>query len=273
MTKTAAKYNKQVLRVNRELKLVKLSLMKVSTVGQRELRPEWVEYLIVNFDLDKLGTPEVSHRDGVFYIMDGQHRIAALKRWLEEGWEDQHVQCWVAEGLTEEQEAEYFLGLNDRKGIESFQKFKVSVQAGREAETEISHILKEEGLRATPQQIPGAVGAVGTLLKVYRRNGPGTLQRALHLAKEAYGSAGMISTVLDGFGLLCHRYNGVLDQQSAVRALAGAHGGVNGLLNSAEMLRQKTGSSKAQCVAASAVTLINRNRDGKKHRLTPWFKD
>src|SRR5581483_3839785 len=47
----------------------------------------------------------VSCRDGCYYIMDGRHRFEALKRWLGTGWEEQQIQCWVATGLTEKEEA------------------------------------------------------------------------------------------------------------------------------------------------------------------------
>lgn len=272
MTKTAQKYGKQVVRENKELKMVRLGLVRVSSACQREIRPAWVEELVANFDLDKIGTPEVSHRDGYFYVMDGQHRIEAIKRFLGEGWKEQHVQCWVSEGLTEEQEAETFLSLNNRKPVDVFQKFKVAVRANRSAENEIAWIVKEEGLTISQQAVEGSVGAVGTLLKVHKRNGPDTLRRALCLARDSFGDAGMRAVVLDGFGLLCHRYNGVLDEKSTAASLGKMNGGVSGLLGTAEQLRQKTGSSKAQCIAAAAVTVINRDRDNKK-KLQPWFKN
>lgn len=270
-SKTAQKYGKQIVRLNRTLRSVKISLMKVSPLCQRELKQHWVDELTANFDPVKLGTPEVSHREGYYYIMDGQHRIEAAKAYLG-NWEDQHLDCWVAEGLTEEEEAEVFLSLNDRKSVDVFQKFKVAVRAGRPAEVEISLIVKDESLTISTQTVPGAVRAVGTLLRVHRRNGPDTLRRALRLARDSYGDPGLDATIIDGFGLLCHRYNGVLDERSSVASLSRAHGGVNGLLGAAEQLRQKTGSAKTQCVAAAAVTIINRDRKSTK-KLQPWFKN
>jgi len=263
------KLTKQLIRANRELANVPFKLMKVSPLCQREVRQAWIDKLVVEFDIDKIGVPEVSARDGYFFIMDGQHRIEACKRWLVQ-WEDQHLQCWVAHGLSEEQEAEISLSLNDRVAVDSFQKFKVAVRANRQAETEIAQIVTDEKLTISTQKIPGAVSAVSTLLKVHKRNGPDSLRRSLRLARDSYGDAGMQALVLDGFGLLCHRYNGVLDERRSVDSLAAARGGVNGLLNQAEQLRIKTGSSKAQCIAAVAVIIINRDRHTKK--LQPWFK-
>lgn len=271
-SKTAEKFGKQVVRKNRELSFVQLSKMRISSLCQRELRQPWVDELVTNFDIDKLGNPEVSHRDGYYYIMDGQHRVEAVKAWLGKGWEDQHIQCWVAEGLSETDEAEIFLSLNKRLNVDSFEKFKVAVRAGRHDECAIYKIVESEKLVVSKQQVPGAVRAVGTLQKVYRRNGPEVLRRSLRIARDAYGDPGLDSQVLDGFGLLCHRYNGILDEKSSIQSLSNAHGGVNGLLGMAEQLRQKTGNSKSHCVAASAVVIINRNRKGGMKKLPDWWK-
>lgn len=263
--------DKQVTR-NRVLKWVRLGQIRVNQEVQRELRVAHVEHLLANFDPDQLGTPELSFRNGFYYVMDGQHRIEALKRWLGDEWEDQCVECWVASGLDEKQEAEEFLRLNDKLNVNAFQKFKVAVRAGRPTETDIDKIVRGEGLCVSQQQVPGAIRAVGTLKKVFTRDGEGCLARALRIASGAYGDAGLEAPIIDGFGLLCGRYNGELKDGEASKALAAALGGVNGLVNSAEMLRQKTGNVKSQCVAATAVELINRKRR-RNEKLASWWRE
>src|SRR6266511_3200373 len=86
----------------------------------------------------------------------------------------------------------------------------------------------------------------------------------------AVGDAGLESIVIDGLALLCHRYNGELDDARLVARLSGAHAGVNGLLNKAEVLRNQTGNPKGHCVAAAAVEIYNGGRGGKK--LPSWWK-
>lgn len=82
------------------LRWVPISLMRTSPVAQRELNQSRVDYIAANFDPEDLGTPTVSHRDGHFYVIDGQHRVEALKQI---GWGDQQIQCWSYDGLNEEQ--------------------------------------------------------------------------------------------------------------------------------------------------------------------------
>jgi hypothetical protein len=259
-------------RVERDARLrwVPLGKMRVSPLAQRELNFARVEHIARTMDLEQLGTPTVNERDGHFFIIDGQHRIEALREWLGEECDGQTVQCWTYVGLSEQEEAEKFLKLNDTLTVNAMAKFKVGVQAERTTETDIDRIVRSQGLCVTADKVEGGVRAVGTLRRVYDREGAGALARALGVIRDAYGSAGFEAPVIDGIGYLCGRYNGELDVPTAVTKLASTHGGVNGLLNKAETLRRQTGNSRGQCVAAAAVDLINRGKGGKK--LPSWWK-
>ena len=181
------------------------------------------------------------------------------------------MQCWCYAGLTEEEEAEIFLKLNDVLPVDTFSKFRVGIAAGRSTETEIDRVVRAQGLVVSADQIPGAIKAVAALRRVHARGGSPTLGRTLRIIRDAYGDAGMVGPVIEGIGLLCGRYDGLLDDTVTVERLSKMHGGVNGLLNQAEVLRQKTGNQKAQCVAAAAVNRINGVRGGKK--LPSWWAD
>lgn len=249
------------------LRWVPLEKMKVSPVAQRDLKQARVDHLAADFDLEQLGTPTVNERDGWFYIIDGHHRVEALRQI---GWGDQQIQCWTYTDLTDEQMADKFDRLNDVLTVTTFDKFRIRVTAGRDIETDIDRVVRSQGLVVSRDHVPGAIGAVGTLRKVYTRSDPATLGRALRLIRDAYGDAGFEAAVIDGFGHLCQRYNGDLNDDQAVLKLGNAHGGVGGLLNKAEILRRQTGNYKAHCVAAAAVEILNSGKGGKK--LPSWFK-
>lgn len=257
-------------RVEREarLKWVPIPKMKVSPVAQRELNQARVDRMAADPDLERLGTPTVNERDGNFYVIDGQHRIEMLRQI---GWGDQQVQCWTYAGLSEDEEAECFLKLNDVLAVHAFDKFRVGVTAGRDDETDIDRIVRAQGLCISRDEMPGAIGAVGTLRRVYKRADAKTLSRTLKIIKESYGDPGFTAPVIDGIGLLCQRYNGDLNEAEAIKRLAASNGGVNGLLGKAENLRRQTGNYKSHCVAAAAVEIINSGRGGKK--LPSWWKD
>ncbi len=251
------------------LRWVPLTQMRVNPLAQRELRPARVAKLAASFDLEQMGNPTVSARGAWYYIIDGQHRIEALKQWLGD-WTDQLVQCWMYEGLTEAQEAEVFLKLNDVLAVPAYARYQVSVQAGRPSEADVDRIVRALGLRIAPARADGGICAVATLRRVYARGGPAVLSKALRIIRDAYGEAGLDGPVIDGIGLLCQRYNGQLNEQRAIDRLTAAHGGVSGLVSRAGQLRQTTGTAMAHCVAAAAVELINRGRGSTK--LPDWWK-
>lgn len=256
-------------RLEREARLrwVPIPKMKVSPIAQRDVNQARVDRLAADFDLEQIGTPTVNLRDGHYYIIDGQHRIEALKAM---GWGDQQIQCWSYEGLTETEEAEKFLRINDVLAVHAYDKFTKGVAAGRDDETEIDRVVRANGCVVSRDDIPGAIQAVGTLRRVYKRSDSKTLGRTVRIVVSAYGDAGLTAPVIDGIGHLCARYNGDLNDASAIERLGHVNGGVNGLLNSAEIIRQKTGNQKGQCVAAAAVEIINRGKGGKK--LSSWWK-
>lgn len=258
-----------ITRIVREARLrwVPIAKMKVNPLAQRDINPARVDHLAADLNLEDLGTPTVNERDGHFYLIDGYHRVEALKQ---VGWGDQQIQCWTYVGLTEDQEADKFRKLNDTLTVTAFDRFKIGVTAGYPDETEIDRIVRAQGLVVSREKVPGAIGAVGALQSVFRSGAP-TLARTLRIIRDAYGDGGYDANVIKGIGMLCARYNGTLDDTVAVDRLAAAHGGVNGLLNKAGKLNFQTGESRPKCVAAAAVDTINGNRRGKK-ALPSWWK-
>lgn len=260
---------KKVERVAR-LQWIPLNRVKVNPAAQRDLVQARVDKLVAEFDPEQLGFPTVNFRDSHYWVVDGQHRIEALKVWLGDDWESQQVQCQTYEGMTEEEEAEVFLKVNDNLAVQAFAKFRVGVQAGRPDETEVDKVVRQCMLRVSQDKGDGAIGAVGTLMRLYRRSDSQTLARTLLIIRDAYGDPGLEAAVIDGLGLLATRYNGELDDARLVTRLKSAHGGVNALLGKAENLRKQTGNPRGHCVAAAAVEINNSGRGGKK--LPSWWR-
>jgi len=254
---------------------VPIERIRVSPLTQRDLRSHFVDYLASEFDPDELGYPVMSFRDGWYYVIDGQHRVAALRAM---GWNDQMIECEVREGLSEQEEAEMFLRRNDRLNVSPNDKFKVAVQAGRVPENEIARICFENGY-AVP--VAGSTGSNGdeatdithirclaALRRIWDENGSEGLDRVLKFINLAYGKE-PAGNIVAGFGLLMNRYGDALVDEEAARKLGSARGGARGLLQRAEGIRRATGRPKAQSVAAAAVDVINSGRGG--HRLPNWW--
>ena len=260
-------------RMKRRAKLEWVPFEKIRVrhgVSQREFRPAWANAIAKGFKIEKLGTPILNHVGGWFWIVDGQHRIEALKQWLGDS-KGQRVECMVYADLSEQEEADLFLGLNAVKAVRSFDKFTIALTAEREEETNIEAIVRLKHLKISEQKdTEGAISCVATLARVYRRCGADGLAQTLEIANEAFGDTGLEADIIDGLGLLSTRYNGQLDPKKAIRALGSVRGGVNTLRTRATRLRQQTGVQRAQCVAAAAVEIYNRGKGGRK--LASWWK-
>lgn len=239
--------------------------LRVSPVAQRDLRSAWVDQLAAEFDPVRIGKLLVNKRDGRYYIVDGQHRVAAMRQM---GWDDQSIECEITDGLTEAEEADLFLWRNKRLNVRPFDMFRVAVVAEREQETTIDKIVRRSGFTISDHGKVGTIGAVGALRKVYA-HGPDVLGRALNIIAGAFDGQPINGQVIEGVGLVCARYNGDLNDDHAKAKLSGLRTGVNGLIQRAALNRNKTGRPVSHCTAAAVVDVINAGKGGKK--LSSWW--
>lgn len=254
------------------IKKVPLGKMQTHSLhAQRETIAARLDYLLANFDLDMFGVPVLSEQsNGLFYILDGKHRTTALKNWIGKGWENEVVDCLVYKGLTEPEEAEIFLRLNDNLAVSAFDKFHIAVNAKRPDEVHINNIVLGAGLRVARDSSAGAIGAVTALRRVYERGGASVLAKTLRIIRDAYGDIGFESLIIEGIGYLCQRYDGALPEAAVVACLSSAKGSIVGLRGKAEVLHKQTANAKTQCIAAAAVEIINSQRKGNK--IPSWWK-
>ncbi len=268
MTTNPNGHSRRVERVAR-LQWVPLTLMRVSDRAQRDFNEAWANQLVAEFDPEQIGIFTVSKRAGFFWIIDGQHRKAVLEA---VGWGDQQVHSEVYDGLTEAEEADMFLRRNNRLTITAYAKFTIGVESGRPEECAINKIVRSQGLRVHNGKSTGSVMAVGTLRRIYHRDGASVLSRTLGVAWDTYRDSGLEATVLDGIGLLLHRYDGDLTDAHAAK-LKAAPGGVNALLSSADVLVRATARPRPQCIAAAAIEAINKPPRGRGFKkLAPWWQ-
>jgi hypothetical protein len=254
-----------------KLRWVPLNKMRTNPLAQRDLNNARVDKIASEMDLEQFGVPTVSLRDGIYYIVDGQHRIQAYIKWSGPDWEQQTLQCWVYEGLSADEEAEIFLKLNDILAVNAFSRFRVAVQAQRPIENDIVRVVEKQGLKISKDKVSGSIKAVGTLRRIYLRSGPDVLGRTLTIANDAYGDAGLQTQTMDGLSLFVARYDGTIDDADVVDRLQRARGALGALHTKASVLRERLGQPVAQCVAAAAVEIYNSRRGGT--RLPSWWKE
>lgn len=246
---------------------IRLGDMHVTPSAQRKYDRKRAERMADNFDLEALGYPVVNHRDGKWWIVDGQHRVGALRILGFE--DDQKIECEAYFGMTEAQEADLFLRRDDRKAVHPLDKFRIAVNAGWETECAINAVVSDLGLHIGYGA--NRIQAVGTVQRLYADGGPTTLGRTLLILREAYGPPGFTAAIIAGVGLVIRRYGTLINTERVVEALQKkVTNGAAGLDQTANATRKTTGFAKDQCVAAAVVKAINKTR-GKK--LADWWKD
>lgn len=251
------------------LQWVKLDDLHINPVAQREFKPAWAQFILNDFDIDKFQVPHVNERiDGSLWIMEGQHGTWAYRQWL--GGDNEQIQVWIYKGLTEQEEAEFFLSLNNKKAIELLDRFKVAVTAGREVECDIDRIVRANGcvVSGSPST-HGSISAVGALTTIYNRFGGVTLSATLNAIGNAFGDGGFERPNLIGLAMVLARYPDV-DRVLLIAKLAKLRNGSKGLVQKAYMIREQMGCSATDATAAAVVDIHNAGRGGRK--LPSWWK-
>lgn len=260
-----------------KIRPVTISEMRTPPAGitQRKFSLAQSEKYAANMDLDKLGIPIVNLRGGIYWIIDGQHRIEALKMWFAPA-DPGQIPCEVYEDLSDSEMADIFLGRDDRRPINVFEKFSVACTAGRSRETDIRRAIESNGLKVSQTKEPGCVGAIGACAKVYDLGGPIVLGQAVRTIRDAFGADAKAfdGQLIQGLGLIFNRFNGRTNEKRLVTQLSSFRYGARGVLQSAETKRERTGNNKAHCVAATLVDIYNKGAGPRAgDRLPSWWKE
>ena len=249
------------------LRWVNADDLKVNPVAQREFRPAWAEKILGEFDIDKYQVPHVNKReDGSLFIMEGQHSTWAYRQYVGEG---QKVQVWLYEGLTEQEEAEFFLSLNNKKAIDGMAKFKAAITAGRPDECDIDRIVRAAGCHVSSAPGPNSIQAVGALTTIYSRHGGVVLGQTVRVIRDSFTEGGYERPVLLGIAMVLARYpEAEIDRM--VAKLSAIKNGWKGLIQKTSFIKEGMGCTQPEAAAAAVVEFYNSGRGGKK--LPSWWR-
>lgn len=191
-----------------------LKVLDIHSGGyQRPVDPTWAIKLAMEFSWDDFGRVEVSDRDGVFYVIDGQHRLAALD--LTDRLPDEskrEVPALIYTGMSLADEADRYLRMNTvRKNTYTLYAWAARMVSDPKAQ-DIDRIVRECGYVISNAAAPGKgfVSATGRLEMIYDEFGPEGLAQTLALVHDTYGKSETISAVLlGGVSLVLNIYEGV----------------------------------------------------------------
>lgn len=192
---------------------------------QRPVKDHVVNKLIREWDSSLMEPLTVSYRDGRFYLVDGQHRVSALRRM--NGGMDVVVACKLYHGLTYEQEAELCYKLDQaKKSLSRAESTIALVEAGTDTEVnEILRLLVENGFTWALGKWSGQdyeIVASRTLINAYRFLGGAAFGRMLMLMREAWHGEpySLKADFISGMALFLKTYGAELDDRAAIKRLS-----------------------------------------------------
>lgn len=253
------------IELTSRIQWVRLDQMKINPQAQRAVSQQWVDELAAGFNPDIMGFPHVSHRDGWYYVIDGQHRIKAALAFL--GDSSQQIQCHVYENLTNEQEARLFLELNNTKKQGPMSRYKVALTAGSADECDVERICRSLDLRIGMDKSCEELACISAILSVYRKHGPASFSFAMRVIRDAYGFDGFKRQTISALALIKDRYGDAINEDALVDRLEKK--GMVALNVSAKSMKEATGNPLDQCFAHAMIHFYNIRNAGK--RVDPWW--
>lgn len=199
--------------------LIPTDKLNVDESYQRKPDAHMVHKISEKFDPDLLGIIVVSERNEKLWIVDGQHRWAAVKNFLKE------VPCMLWQGLTYEEECAKFRKLNsNRKGLNGSIIFHEMVCEGDALAVETAEIIQKNRFDynrynyTTRENVIGSPMKMRSLLEV---NGKDSLNRLLYINRKAWHGAkeGLLVSLLVGLNTFL-RENPDVKNEYVINALS-----------------------------------------------------
>lgn len=196
--------------------------LKIDARYQRAFIKAHIKYLVANFDWYLLDPLVVSRRaDGTMYVMDGQHRLLALR---ELGYDDQPVRCMVFDGLSLEQESRRFNTQDTRKALTAMDRFRARLLEGQSAEMAVAEVVRSTGFvidfNGGGNKTASSLVCVGALLQAYKAGGAAHLRQVLSIIALGYGAAASPDSVMvNGLSSFLRRYDGEFDESRLIEVM------------------------------------------------------
>ena len=192
---------------------------------QRPVDEKEVARLIREWDDRLLDPIIVSFRDGKFNVVDGQHRIAAMRRM--NGGKEVMVDCKVYNGLTYEQEADLCYKLDKaKKRLTLAQATNALAESGTDEDIRtVKSLIEANGFIWALSRRSGAaneIGSIRALMKSWRALGDTEFSRMLMLLRCTWGGhpGSLTSFVLSGMTLFLKTYGTEMDDRLFIRQLS-----------------------------------------------------
>lgn len=205
------------MNTNKRSDLMKSKYLKINTRdlqipkhAQRGFNQRHADELARKWSMEKYKPIDVSFRNGKYWIIDGQHRVAALKQ-IHGG--DCTILCYVHYGMTELDESMFFLGqLDDTKPILTTDKMRIRYITGDDVVVGMVRGAEKAGFSVdfATNKANNRIVALAALEQVYKALGYNDYVDMLVTLKKAYHgrSDSLCREILLGMAFFFKTYKG-----------------------------------------------------------------
>ena len=214
-------------RVGYTYKFLSSSSLETDASYQRRMNEAQVDRIIAEFNPLLVNAVKVSHRDGRFFVFDGAHTLAALRRMHAD--QPFMVECKVFTGMTYQEEVELFALQTGASRVVSFEyKLRAKLAAEVPKESSFLKATQAAGLRLTDVRqtnARGQIAAKATALKLYETYGEERYVEVLRLLVDTWDGAewSLSKPMLNGCAVFLKAYGEEYKRDRFIRKLAFAN--------------------------------------------------
>lgn len=150
-----------------------------------------------DYNPNALGVLRVCRRkkNKLYYVVDGQHRLAVVKHLVEEGEHDGYLLCLVLLDTTREEEADLFVLLNTNKPVNGNSRFRARLVSKCNPESRIKEIVEQSGfellflkagIHHSKLNDANGISGEGVLLKAYNDYGEENFIMAMRIVRDCF---------------------------------------------------------------------------------------
>lgn len=205
-----------------KIQYLKPSQVKTDYAYQRVVPEREIKAILENWNYDLVNMPKVSQRiDGSYYVVDGQHTLAAWK--IHEN--DMPIKCKVFIGLSYDEEVELFIQqFGIAKNVYLSEKFRARFNRGDKEIVEMVNAVKAAGVEVSftnNNKTNNKTAALGACKNGVKRLGPQKFTSALTILKDAWGGEAqtLSAAFINGIVELYDTNEGQFDRERLVNVL------------------------------------------------------
>jgi hypothetical protein len=174
---------------------------------QRNVDMLRIKKIAKDFDPKKVGVLTVSHRNGEYWIIDGQHRLVTLKTLGYHVWT-----CEVFRGLTYIEEAKLFdTQMENKRDIDIIYKFKSWLEREEECAMNVRKAIIESGLNfeIKKNHTYNTPVCFAALVRICKSSGYDVLKEVFTLVKQTWlgEKESMAKEIILGTYYFCKTYS------------------------------------------------------------------